>query len=450
MSTSARFIDTLLLDLQGRVRSKRLPISMRRKLLDRQTRLPLSTLAQDIYGEDGEELTGIGLVNGDPDGICIPVERTIAVQPWYPDAEQVIISLLDPDDNQQDKLSPYDPRGQLSHQVDKLASLGLSATVALELEFYLLDGSTRTSGRPVVPDCLRLAGEPNDLQLYDPRILDRMEPVLTRIHDWSEALGIPAETTIAEFGPGQFEINLRHRSDALQAADDAVIFRRIVDRAAQESGLIASFMAKPWTQHGGSGQHVHLSILNKDGNNVFDVEDNKPGKHGIAANLEHAIAGLLNTMADAQLIFAPHGNSYRRIVPGSFAPHRVDWGFDHRAAAIRIPESTGKNARLEHRVAGSDANPYLLLSTLIGGVLHGIKNQSSLSIDPLLPGQESPGERLTHDWLTAALRFGESKHMKEIFGDQLTSAFSAIKVNEAEEFLATVGSVDWDIWLSRV
>lgn len=450
MTTSARFIDTLLLDLQGRVRSKRLLVSMKGKLLEGQTRLPLSTLAQDIYGEDGEALTGIGLVNGDPDGICLPIERTIAVQPWYPDAEQVIISLIDPDDNQRDKLSPYDSRGQLSAQVEKLASLGLSATVALELEFYLLDGSTRNQGKPVVPECLRIAGEPNDLQLYDPRILDRMEPVLTRIHDWSDALGIPAETTIAEFGPGQFEINLRHRSDALQAADDAVIFRRIVDRAAQASGLIASFMAKPWTQHGGSGQHVHLSIIDKNGNNLFDAVKNETGKHGIAANLEHAIAGLLNTMPDAQLIFAPHGNSYRRIVPGSFAPHRVDWGFDHRAAAIRIPETNGSNARLEHRVAGSDANPYLLLSALLGGVCKGISDKTELSVDPLLPGKESPGARLTHDWLTAAHRFGASSAMKDIFGNQMISTFSAVKVNEAEEFLARVGSVDWDIYLSRI
>lgn len=447
MTSSARFIDTLLLDLQGRVRSKRLPTSMRSKLLEGKTRLPLSTLAQDIYGEDGEELTGIGLVNGDPDGICVPVERSIAVQPWYPEAEQIIISLLDPATNQ---LSAYDPRGQLSAQVDKLASLGLSATVALELEFYLLDGSTRDLGQPVVPECLRIAGEANDLQLYDPRILDRMEPVITRIHDWSEALGIPAETTMAEFGPGQFEINLRHRSDALQAADDAVIFRRIVDRAAQESGLIASFMAKPWTQHGGSGQHVHLSLLDKDGNNIFNADDNNIGKHGIAVNLQHAIAGLLHTMADAQLIFAPHGNSYRRIVPGSFAPHRVNWGFDHRAAAIRVPETTGKNARLEHRVAGSDANPYLLLSALLRGVSKGIADKTELTTNPLLPGQDSPGIRLTHDWLTAAYRFGESQSMKEMFGEQMTKDFAAVKVNEAEEFLAKVGSADWDIWLSRI
>ena len=419
---------------------------MRRKLLAGQTRLPLSTQAQDIFGEDGEELTGMGLVNGDPDGICLPVERTVAVQPWYKDAEQVIVSLADEDGN----LSPFDSRGQLSTQVEKLASLGLSATVALELEFYLLDGSTKDCGQPVVPKRLGIAGKPNELQLYDPRVIDRVEPVLTQIHDWCEALDIPAETTLAEFGPGQFEINLKHRSDALQAADDAVIFRRIVDRAAYEAGLIASFMAKPWTEHGGSGQHVHLSLVDRDGNNVFDINNNKSGEHGVAETLEQAIAGLLNTMHDAQIIFAPHGNSYRRLAPGSFAPHRADWGFDHRAVAIRVPESHGNNARLEHRVAGSDANPYLLLSALLGGVHHGIQNKSALQVDPLLPGKESAGARLTHDWLTAAQRFGQSPEMQQIFGKQMTQVFSAVKIQEAENFLSRVGSVDWDIWLSRV
>lgn len=446
MSTKVRFIDVLLLDMQGRLRSKRLPASARDKLLAGEARIPLSTQAQDIFGEDGEELTGIGLVNGDPDGFCLPVKHTLSIQPWNLEVEQIVVSLVD----QEGVASPFDSRQQLARQVDQLAATDLTATVAVELEFYLLDASTREQGRPVVPTCLGIAGEPNELQLYDPRVIDRIEPVLTRIHDWSHQLGIPAEATLAEFGPGQFEINLQHRSDPLAAADDAILFRRIVDRAAFDSGLIACFMAKPYGQHGGSGQHVHLSLKDQTGQALFDNELSQCGPAGMALPLQYAIAGLLNSLLDAQLIFAPHGNSYRRLVPGSFAPSHADWGLDHRAAAIRVPETAGPNARLEHRVAGSDANSYLLLAALLAGVRSGLGSEATLPTPPRDHGTRSAGPRLSHDWLTVVERFSQSPLMRECFGDEFVDAFSLIKTREAEAFLSQVGSVDWDIWLSRV
>ncbi len=446
MSTEVRFIDVLLLDMQGRLRSKRLPASARDKLLGGEVRMPLSTQAQDVFGADGEELTGMGLANGDPDGFCIPVEGSLVGQPWNPEAEQVFVSLFDA----RGTPSAFDSRQQLAKQVEALAADGMRATVAVELEFYLFDQKTRELGQPVVPSRLGIAGEPNELQLYDVRVIDRVEPLLNHIHEWSRVLSIPAEATLAEFGPGQFEINLRHRSCPLRAADDAILFRRIVDRAAFESGLIASFMAKPWGQHGGSGQHVHLSVLDQQGHSMFDADLSQPGETGLAPPLEQAVAGLLGTMADAQLVFAPHGNSYKRLLPGSFAPHRIDWGFDHRAAAVRIPEMHGSNARLEHRVAGSDANACLLLAALLGGVHHGLQSRARLTTPPLAPGQDSAGTRLTHDWLTAAERFGASPMMRRIFGDVFVDTFAAIKKREAETYLADVGSLDWRTWLSRI
>ena len=183
---------------------------------------------------------------------------------------------------------------------------------------------------------------------------------------------------------------------------------------------------------------------------MFDADKADTGASGMARTLEHAVAGLLDSMADAQLVFAPHGNSYRRTVPNSFAPHRVDWGFDHRAAAIRIPETHGHGARLEHRVAGSDANVYLLLAALLGGVRQGLQQQSELNMPPLQAGTDSVGARLSHDWLTATERFAQSAAMQDVFGPDLVRVFSAIKTHEAHTFLAEVGSVDWQTWLSRV
>ena len=445
-----RFIDALLVDLQGRTRVKRLPASQRDKLLAGETRMPLSTLCQDIFGEDLPELTGSGLVDGDPDGVCIAAADTLGVQPWYIAAEQVMISLHDGSGDP----APLDPRGILQRQIAALARLGLHATVAVELEFYLFDGSTRDSGVPAVPGRLAIAGAPNALQLYDARVMDRIEPVLDTIHRWSAALGIPAEASIAEFGPGQFEINLRHRADPLRAADEAQLFRRTVDRAAFDAGLLASFMAKPYTEHGGSGQHVHLSLSDSGGRNVFDAGQAPAretlGQARLAAPLAHAVAGLLDTMEEAQLLFAPHGNSYRRLLPDSYAPHRIDWGLDHRAAAIRLPVTDGRDARLEHRVAGADANSYLVLAALLAGVRHGIERGRLPVAPPLQVGQASTAPLLTHDWFLACERFHASSTVRELLGERVVEVFGAVKRHEALDVLRRVGSVDWQVWLSRV
>jgi len=161
----------------------------------------------------------------------------------------------------------------------------ITSVVAVELEFYALDNSTRCSGRPKVPEQLNISGKPDDLQLYDMRILDAMQTLLSRVQSFAQIMNIPVETQLAEFGPGQFEINLKHQSNALDAADHAVLFKQLVDRAASECGMLASFMAKPYTQHAGCGQHVHVSLLNDAGSNVFDMPDGEKLQHGVAGAL---------------------------------------------------------------------------------------------------------------------------------------------------------------------
>lgn len=445
-----RFIDALLVDMQGRLRSKRLPASQRSKLLDGQTRMPLSTLSQDIFGEDRDALTGIGLADGDPDGVCVAAPHTLAVQPWNRSVEQVIVSLHDRDGAP----SPFDPRALLQRQCDMLGALGYRATVAIELEFYVFDGATRDTGVPQVPRQLSIAGAPNPLQLSDVRVMDRIEPLLERIHTWAAELDVPTEATLAEFGPGQFEINLRHRSDPLRAADDAVLLRRIVDRAALHEGLVASFMAKPYTEHGGCGQHVHMSLQDERGNAVFDAASatQTVDVHGVtlASPLAHSLARLLDTLPDAQLIFAPHGNSYRRLQPDSFAPHRIDWAVEHRGVAIRLPDTQGANARFEHRVPGSDACGHLVLSALLAACRQGLASAQLPSSAPLLPGEVPCAEALSHDWLLAVDRFARSDAMRDAYGERFVEVFAAIKRAEALEFQRQVGSIDWQIWLPRV
>ncbi len=143
-------------------------------------------------------------------------------------------------------------------------------------------------------------------------------------------------------------MNLLHKPDAMAAADDCIYLKRVVDFAARRHGLKATCMAKPYGDQAGSGLHVHASILDRDGNNILDAKGGDP------VRLKSVTAGLLKTMQDAQLIFAPFANSYRRFQPGSFAPDKIDWGFGHRGTAVRIPDSNGPAARIEHRVAGAE------------------------------------------------------------------------------------------------
>lgn len=439
--TSVDRIDVLIVDWHGGLRGKRLPAAMRDKILKGAARMPLSTQAMDIWGDDQDSITNLALSQGDPDGLCIPDAAGFYAQPWNTGHEQILCTL----NTSSTTPSEFDVRAILKKQVDILSSKGLHAVVAVELEFYLLDSSTRDTGRPSVPRQLTVAGEPNDLQLYDMRTMDRVEAVLSRIHAYADAMNIPAETSLAEFGPGQFEINLKHQSDPVLAADHAVLFKQIVDRAAHESDLLASFMAKPYSEHCGSGQHVHVSLLNNAGDNIFD-----PGVDAEPVKLLHAVAGCLAHLKESQLLLAPHGNSYRRLQPENFAPVRCDWGYDHRGVALRLPETRGPAARIEHRVAGADANPYLVLTMVLGSVLSGLEQSDQPAIAALLPGEAASAEFLSHDWLTAIDRFEQSDWMRQLLGARFCSIYARIKRHEAQTYNRQVSDIDLKTYLSRV
>lgn len=431
-------LDVLIVDCQGGLRGKRLPAQFREKILAGQARMPISTQAMDIWSDDSDHITHLGLSSGDPDGLCMPGNNRFHMQPWNPGNRQILCSLYTTDGAP----SEYDVRAILQKQVDKLQAKGLHPVVAVELEFYILDSETRNTGKPNIPSQLTVAGKPNSLQLYDMRAMDRMEALLTRIHSFAEDMDIPAETQLAEFGPGQFEINLKHQSDPVAAADHAVLFKQLVDRAANEFGLLATFMAKPYSEHGGSGQHVHVSLLDDDGQNVFDQAD--------SINLKYGIAGALELLEATHLLFAPHANSYKRLQPDSFAPVRVDWGYDHRGVAVRVPESNGPAARIEHRVAGADANPYLVLSAVIGAIAYGLETRQSPSIEPLLPGQTPSARLLTHDWITAIEKFEQSSWACELLGKSFHRTYAALKRHEAQIINRLVTDIELDTYLSRV
>jgi glutamine synthetase len=440
LSTQPRIdsLRTAVCDLNGVLRGKRIGVDQARKALEGGMRMPYSLVGLDIWGEDIE---GNALVfsNGDADGITEWTGRGILPIDWTSHPTALIPLSLAHDDGR-----PFlgDPRQALAAILKRYAARGLTPVVATELEFYLFDPTSKKPVGPVSPVTGKRLDSDAALSIDE---IDAFESFIHEVYASCRAQGIPVDTAIAENGVGQFEINLNHLPDALRAADDAVLFKRTVKGVARKHGFAASFMAKPYGDRAGNGLHVHFSLLDRDGINVFN-DDTDRG----SAMMRHAVGGLLAGMAESTLIFAPHFNSYRRLRPNSYAPTVVAWGYENRMVAIRIPGGPTKARRIEHRVAGADANPYLVLAAMLGAALIGIERR----IDPGEPIASDVGSRglpmLPADWVSGINAFEAGSLMAELFAPEMRDAFVACKRQELNTFAREVSDFEIDTYLESV
>ncbi len=433
-------LELLFVDLNGVLRGKWLPVSSLYKLAEGAFRMPRSVCFVDIWSDDVTEL-GLGLKVGDPDGICLPIIETLAPIPWanVPSA-QMLLSMLDQDDMQP---CQYSPRVMLDRQLSALKLQGLTPVVATELEFYFIDPQLNNSHpqKPLNSDGRRL----DEDQQYSMEQLEQFEAVLQDILHTADIQNLPVDTTIAECGPGQFEINLLHQNDALLAADQAILLKRLIKQVAKKHHLRASFMAKPYAAEMGNGMHVHASLNNSQGKNVFASENGE-----IHPLLEKCVAGLLKSMPDTQLIYAPHANSYRRYSPGFFAPISPCWGYDHRAAAVRIPAIEGAAARLEHRVSGADTNPYLVIAAVLAGMRYGLNESLALAAPLNIDTDITKLQPMTRHWAVAIEQLRESTFVREFFGAEFCRVYAAIKNREELKFADTITSFECATYLLKV
>jgi glutamine synthetase len=348
-------------DLNGQARAKRMPAAAEEKLMAGQAKMPLSALNLDIWGNDIAD-SPLLFETGDADGFLRPTERGLLAMPWIgPEAMMLPMSMYHADGR------PFagDPRNALARIVAQLEARGLRAVTATELEFYLIDDSGPEFRPPLSPVSGKRAMGSATLSL---RMLDEFNAFFDALYAGCEAMGIRADTATSEAGPGQFEINLDHGDDPLRVADDTWLFKILLRRLARLHGMAASFMAKPYAEASGNGLHLHASLLDGQGRNIFDND----GPEGTDA-LRHAIAGVLAAMRGSTLVFAPHANSYARLVPHAHAPTGLCWAYENRTASVRVPVGAPKARRLEHRVAGGDVNPYLLMTAVLGAMLAGIE-----------------------------------------------------------------------------
>lgn len=437
-------IDLVLHDANGIGRGK---IIRRHELLSfyRHGRhLPISILGLDICGEDVHE-TGLIWDQGDGDLRAWPVPGTLVrLHNTAPARAEVFMCLYDLDG----RPMPSDPRHALLRQAAALQGQGLHPAGAFELEFFLLANDRGPDGK-VRPAADVLDGRTSHrTEVYSVDHLHGMLPLFSDIYKGAELAGITAETVISEYAPGQYELTLHYRRDLARAADDLIRLKRIVRAQARAHGVTACFMAKPVEQYAGSGMHLHVSLADGEGHNVFAEA---PGA-GWTDTIRHAIGGMRATMGESMLVFAPHANSWRRFAAQSYAPVAPTWGVNNRSVALRIPAGERAARRIEHRPAGVDANPYLVAATVLAALRKGLDDRIDPGPETTGNGYENPADAppIPPDWRTAIAAAQGSAFLADALGPEMHRTFCAIKTAEYARVARTIADVDYDLYLHTV
>jgi glutamine synthetase len=428
-------VEALITDCNGIARGKWLPVQKLDTIEKQGLKLPKSALGLDVWGRD---IPALAHANGDIDGYCHLVEGSLRplLTERGVDQAQVLLSMFDKDG------SPYmgDPRQVLQALVTRFTEKELKPCMAVELEFSLLP-------KPETSEAIGTALRDQNAvggNLYALSELDYHGPLLEALRQAFDTQDLPYEGIIKESAPSQFEINVAHSDDVMLLADQVIRMQRTIRAVSARHGFVASFMPKPIDDEAGNGLHVHCSLLDENGTNVFD----DGGEEG-SDLLRYAVAGCLELLPASMLLFAPSFNAYRRFQPGNHAPTESAWGYDNRTTAIRIPESPSAARRIEHRVAGADANPYLVLAAVLAGIWHGIENTLSPP-DPIEGNawdQEIDAPALPTTMDEAISVFDKSDVLSSYLTGEFKTLFLATKVQEWNEFAKRVTEFELETYL---
>jgi glutamine synthetase len=424
-------IDTVLLcmaDMQGRLQGKRMSA---RHFLDDVVEHDAEgcnyLLAVDVEMNTVDGYKMSGWHTGYGDFVFAPDMSTLRVAPWL-DATALVMADLQWEDG-----SPVvaSPRQILRRQLDRLAERGLAAFAGSELEFMVFRDTYEQAWNKGYRDL-----EPANYYNVDYSMLGtaRIEPLLRRIRNAMEGMGMPVESAKGECNVGQHEINFRYR-DALTMADNHTIYKSAAKEIASEEGYALTFMAK-FDEREGNSCHLHFSLRGTDGSPVFAGDG-----HHMSPLFEHFLAGQLAGMRDLTLFFAPNINSYKRYMEGSFAPTAVAWGYDNRTCAFRVV-GHGSGMRVENRVPGGDVNPYLAFAAMIAAGLHGIDEELALEDAFVGNAYLADKDRVPTTLRDAATLFEESKLAREAFGDEVVDHYRNMAAVELAAFDRAV--TDWE------
>ncbi|WP_137823396.1 glutamine synthetase family protein [Pseudomonas sp. D(2018)] len=422
-----RYVDLICLDIPGHFYGKRYPVEMVEKVAaGSPLKVPQNCV---LLGTQGG-LYPIGdycFNDGDPDAPRRLVPGTLKPVRWE---KEPLGQMLITSDGTEAPIE-FEPREVLARVLQRLEKRGIRPVVAFELEFYLFDRKLQ-DGLPQFPRDPLCDDEDDQPNMHIER-LSRFSSVLHEMVEAANEQGVAANVITAELGPGQFEINFGHCDDGLQAADWAALFCRSTRGVAMKHGHRASFMSKPYLNAPGSGMHVHVSLYDRDGHNLLAANDQRP--------LRHAVAGCLDLLPHCMPIFAANHNAFRRYGAMVNAASRASWGFEDRDACIRIPESDGRNLRIEHRLAGADANPYLVLAAILTGMEHGL----DAAREPIAPLNEdrSSGIDFPTDMLTAVTAMRSHPDVNEGLGSEFVMVYCENKRQEYLDFMNEVSAREY-------
>jgi glutamine synthetase len=396
---------------------------------DRGMRLPESIFLQTVTGDYPED-TAQAMSPAEIDIILKPDPRTVRRVPWAAEPTAQVIHDCFYADGRRVKMAP---REVLKHVLDLYAQRGWEPVVAPELEFYLVEPNV-DADYPLKPPMGRSGRSEPGRQSYSIAAVNEFDPLFDDLYQFCEAQDIAIDTLIHEDGPAQMEINLLH-GNALDLADQAFMFKRTAREAALRHKMYATFMAKPHAKEPGSAMHLHQSVVDKKtGKNVFSADDGTPTPLFFAH-----LAGLQRYLPAAMALFAPNVNSYRRITRFQVAPINVQWGYDNRTAGLRVPMSEPQSRRVENRISGADANPYLATAaSLACGYLGMVQGLSPT--EPITGSAHDLPFSLPRNLDEAIRLLRECDPLIEILGDSFVSAFALVKEAEYEVFLQVISS----------
>ncbi len=406
-------IECLIPDLNAQARGKLVPVT--HYPAEGELRFPQVSLIQSWMGDPQQQL----VPDNDPDLRLLPDLATLSVKPG---PGRRIAQLIHDCYSDSGQLLETAPRSVLKRVLARFEALGFTPVVAPEIEFYLLDaqGQQHEAIGPA----------------YAVDHSARYEPFLAALEQACHLQGIATDTLLHEVGNGQYELNLQH-GPALALADQVFLLKRTLRQLASQHGLQACFMAKPFPGQPGSAMHIHQSLLDSQGNNAFSQADGS--EH---PRFHHYIGGLQRYLPQAMLLFAANPNAYRRLCAHSAAPINVEWGYDNRSCGLRVPVCHPQARRVENRLPGIDANPYLALAATLACGLLGMEQGCEAS-PPRSDSAYQQAATLPDSQQTAMQAFAQAHALHDVLGPDFARTFLALKQVEQQHFQQQVTAWEW-------
>ena len=425
-------VEAIVPDMAGAARGKVVPAA---KFGKATMKMPEGVFAQTISGD----------YVGDPDNVedkdmwLVPDPETLRPVPWAADpAAAVFLDCFHSDGSPVAK----SPRGVLRRVLTMYEAKGWIPVVAPEVEFYLLSPHSDPNADAEPPEG-RLGWTEGANQPYSIDTMNDFDEFVNQVYAYCEAQRINIDTISQEMGPAQFELNFLH-GDALELADQVFLFKRTVREAAINHNMHATFLAKPMANEAGSALHIHQSIVDAEGKNIFSDANGEP------TDLFYGfLGGLQKHMNEALLIFAPYVNSYRRLASPWSSPVNLAWAIDNRTVGLRVPDSPPDARRIENRLAGSDVNPYLVIAATLAcgylGMIEGLRPTEATE------GSAYGDDHSLHRHIFAAIdELRDSKGMRSILGDAFINLYTALKEHEYREFQEIITPYEREILMFNV